>query len=86
MRSEAFLLRERNRRLISFSVTQKRGGFCREELEIIFTRFSGVCRLRGLAAAQVLISVHVSPILGSLTIVVLGAVALRIRPEGFARG
>ncbi len=39
-----------------------------------------------LAAAQVLISVHVSPILGSLTIVVLGAVALRIRPEGFARG
>lgn len=39
-----------------------------------------------LGAAQVLISVHVSPILGSLTIVVLGAVALRIRPEGFARG
>lgn len=39
-----------------------------------------------LAAAQVLISVHLSPILGSLTIVVLGAVALRIRPEGFARG
>jgi len=38
-----------------------------------------------LGAAQVLISVHVSPILGSLTIVVLGAVALRIRPEGFAR-
>lgn len=39
-----------------------------------------------LGAAQVLISVHISPILGSLTIVVLGAVALRIRPEGFARG
>lgn len=39
-----------------------------------------------LGAAQVLISVHVSPILGSLTIVVLGAFALRIRPEGFARG
>lgn len=39
-----------------------------------------------LGGAQVLISVHVSPILGSLTIVVLGAVALRIRPEGFARG
>lgn len=39
-----------------------------------------------LGAAQVLISVHVSPILGSLTIVVLGAVALRIRPQGFARG
>lgn len=39
-----------------------------------------------LGAAQVLISVNISPILGSLTIVVLGAVALRIRPEGFARG
>jgi branched-chain amino acid transport system permease protein len=39
-----------------------------------------------LGAAQVLISVHVSPILGSLTIVILGALALRIRPEGFARG
>ena len=39
-----------------------------------------------LGAAQVLISVHVSPILGSLTIVLLGALALRIRPEGFARG
>jgi hypothetical protein len=34
----------------------------------------------------VLVSVAVSPILGSLTIVVLGAVALRIRPSGFARG
>jgi branched-subunit amino acid ABC-type transport system permease component len=39
-----------------------------------------------LGAAQVLISVYVSPILGSLTIVILGALALRIRPEGFARG
>jgi urea transport system permease protein len=39
-----------------------------------------------LGGAQVLVSVLVSPILGSLTIVVLGAVALRIRPGGFARG
>jgi len=39
-----------------------------------------------LGAAQVLVSVYVSPILGSLTIVVLGALALRIRPQGFARG
>lgn len=39
-----------------------------------------------LGAAQVLISVYVSPILGSLAIVILGALALRIRPEGFARG
>jgi branched-chain amino acid transport system permease protein len=39
-----------------------------------------------LGTAQLLVSVYVSPILGSLTIVVLGAVALRIRPQGFARG
>jgi branched-subunit amino acid ABC-type transport system permease component len=39
-----------------------------------------------LGGAQVLVSVFVSPILGALTIVVLGAVALRIRPGGFARG
>jgi branched-subunit amino acid ABC-type transport system permease component len=39
-----------------------------------------------LGGAQVLVSVLVSPILGSLTIVVLGAVALRIRPGGFSRG
>ena len=39
-----------------------------------------------LGGAQVLISVAVSPILGALTIVVLGAVMLRIRPGGFARG
>ncbi len=39
-----------------------------------------------LGGAQVLISVTVSPILGALTIVVLGAVMLRIRPGGFARG
>lgn len=39
-----------------------------------------------LGGAQVLVSVTVSPILGALTIVVLGAVALRIRPGGFARG
>lgn len=39
-----------------------------------------------LGGAQVLVSVLASPILGGLTIVVLGAIALRIRPEGFARG
>ena len=39
-----------------------------------------------LGGAQVLISVAVSPILGALTIVVLGAVVLRVRPGGFARG
>jgi len=39
-----------------------------------------------LGGAQVLVSVFASPVLGGLTIVVLGAVALRIRPQGFARG
>jgi branched-chain amino acid transport system permease protein len=39
-----------------------------------------------LGGAQVLVGVLVSPVLGGLTIVVLGALALRIRPEGFARG
>jgi branched-chain amino acid transport system permease protein len=39
-----------------------------------------------LGAAQVLVSVFVSPILGGLTIVLLAAVLLRIRPGGFARG
>jgi branched-chain amino acid transport system permease protein len=39
-----------------------------------------------LGASQVLVSVYVSPIIGSLTIVVLGALALRLRPQGFARG
>jgi urea transport system permease protein len=38
-----------------------------------------------LGGAQVLISAYSSPILGSLTIVVLAAVILRIRPQGFAR-
>jgi branched-subunit amino acid ABC-type transport system permease component len=38
-----------------------------------------------LGGAQVLISAFWSPILGSLTIVVLAAVILRIRPQGFAR-
>lgn len=49
-----------------------------------FPALAAACLLLG--GAQVLISVAVSPILGSLTIVVLGAVALRIRPGGFARG
>jgi branched-chain amino acid transport system permease protein len=39
-----------------------------------------------LGGAQVLVSVFASPVLGGLTIVVLGAVALRVRPQGFARG
>jgi branched-subunit amino acid ABC-type transport system permease component len=39
-----------------------------------------------LGGAQVLVSVTVSPILGAMTIVVLGAVVLRLRPGGFARG
>jgi branched-subunit amino acid ABC-type transport system permease component len=42
------------------------------------------CTLLG--GAQVLVSVVASPVLGALTIVVLGAVVLRIRPEGFSRG
>lgn len=49
-----------------------------------FAALGAACLLLG--GAQVLVSVLVSPILGSLTIVVLGAVALRIRPGGFARG
>lgn len=39
-----------------------------------------------LGGAQVLVSVTISPILGALTIVVLGAIVLRLRPGGFARG
>ena len=42
------------------------------------------CALLG--GAQVLVSGFASPILGALTIVVLGAVVLRLRPEGFGRG
>jgi urea transport system permease protein len=38
-----------------------------------------------LGGAQVLVSTFVSPVLGGLTIVVLSAVILRIRPQGFAR-
>jgi branched-chain amino acid transport system permease protein len=49
-----------------------------------FAALGAACLLLG--GTQVLVSVMVSPILGSLTIVVLGAVALRIRPGGFARG
>ncbi|VTY39828.1 High-affinity branched-chain amino acid transport system permease protein LivH [Xylophilus ampelinus] len=39
-----------------------------------------------LGSAQVLVSTWANPILGGLTIVVLAAVILRVRPEGFARG
>jgi branched-chain amino acid transport system permease protein len=38
-----------------------------------------------LGGLQVIVSTFVSPILGGLTIAVLAAVALRLRPEGFAR-
>ena len=38
-----------------------------------------------LGGAQVLISSYGSPVLGGLTIVVLAALILRIRPQGFAR-
>lgn len=37
-------------------------------------------------AAQVLISIWISPVLGGLTIVVLAAITLRLRPEGLSRG
>ncbi|MCA3183498.1 branched-chain amino acid ABC transporter permease [Comamonas sp. Z1] len=39
-----------------------------------------------LGGAQVLVSTWANPILGGLTIVVLAALILRVRPEGFARG
>lgn len=45
---------------------------------------AAACLLLG--GAQVLVSVFGSPVLGALTIVVLGALVLRIRPGGFARG
>jgi branched-chain amino acid transport system permease protein len=38
-----------------------------------------------LGGAQVVVSTYTSPVLGTLTIVVLAAVLLRIRPAGFAR-
>jgi urea transport system permease protein len=39
-----------------------------------------------LGGAQVLVSLWISPILGGLTIVVLAAVILRLRPQGLGRG
>jgi branched-chain amino acid transport system permease protein len=39
-----------------------------------------------LGGAQVVVSTYVSAILGGLTIVVLAAVILRIRPQGLASG
>ncbi|MDR3537923.1 MAG: branched-chain amino acid ABC transporter permease [Acetobacteraceae bacterium] len=39
-----------------------------------------------LGGAQVLISSLVSPVLGGITIAVLAAIILRVRPAGFARG
>ncbi|MGH7118103.1 MAG: branched-chain amino acid ABC transporter permease [Acetobacteraceae bacterium] len=39
-----------------------------------------------LGGAQVVVSTYGNPILGGLTIVVLAAIVLRVRPAGFARG
>jgi len=39
-----------------------------------------------LGGAQVVISTYGNPVLGALSIVVLSAILLRIRPSGFARG
>lgn len=39
-----------------------------------------------LGGAQVVISTYSNPVLGALSIVVLAAILLRIRPSGFARG
>ena len=39
-----------------------------------------------LGGAQVVVSTYGNPVLGGLTIVVLAAILLRIRPAGFARG
>ncbi len=39
-----------------------------------------------LGGAQVLVSIYGNPVLGGLTIVVLAALVLRFRPQGFARG
>jgi urea transport system permease protein len=38
-----------------------------------------------LGGAQVLVSIYGNPVLGGLTIVVLAAVVMRLRPQGFAR-
>lgn len=38
-----------------------------------------------LGGAQVLVATHLSPVLGGLTIAVLAAVILRVRPQGFSR-
>lgn len=43
-----------------------------------------VCGLLG--CAQVLVSTYASPVLGGMTIAVLAAVTLRIRPQGFSHG
>jgi branched-subunit amino acid ABC-type transport system permease component len=39
-----------------------------------------------LGGAQVLVSTFINPVIGGLTIVVLAALILRIRPQGFSRG
>jgi branched-chain amino acid transport system permease protein len=37
-------------------------------------------------ACQVLVSTYANPVLGGLTIAVLAALTLRVRPKGFSRG
>jgi urea transport system permease protein len=49
-----------------------------------FGALAAACLVFG--AAQVLVSTFFSPILGGITVAVLCAVTLRIRPKGFARG
>ncbi|MGY5802119.1 branched-chain amino acid ABC transporter permease [Rhizobium sp. LEGMi12c] len=48
-----------------------------------FGALAAACLIFG--AAQVLVSTYFSPILGGITVAVLCAVVLRIRPKGFAR-
>lgn len=38
-----------------------------------------------LGGSQVLVSTYISPILGGMTIVVLAALILRLKPKGFSR-
>lgn len=48
-----------------------------------FGALAAACLLFG--AAQVLVSIFLSPVLGGITVALLCAIVLRIRPKGFAR-
>jgi branched-chain amino acid transport system permease protein len=48
-----------------------------------FGALAVACLLFG--GAQVVVSTYVSPILGGITVAVLSAIVLRVRPKGFAR-